>query len=215
MGEASSLPVSLRSQGSFWWGTPQFKILSNVLIYKSKCAFASTGTPPNMSFKRKKKIITVNVLLARVLSRFSRVWLCATLWTVAASLLCPWSSPGKNTGLGCHALLTGTQKVTLTVLRFYWLHSSYWLPCGTYRNMNLRRPFHFTYRRRRNCSDTIYMEWFFIYICWHSSRVISYPLSLLLLPKLFPIHSSLSATPLFWIPACLKFIVECFGTACI
>ena len=40
-----------------------------------------------------------------VLSCFSHVQLCATLWTVAHSrLLCPWDFPGKNTGVGCHAL---------------------------------------------------------------------------------------------------------------
>ena len=38
-----------------------------------------------------------------MLSCFSHVWLCATLWT--ARLLCPWDSPGKSTGAGCHALL--------------------------------------------------------------------------------------------------------------
>ena len=31
----------------------------------------------------------------------------ATLWTVAARLLSPWDFPGKNTGVGCHALLQG------------------------------------------------------------------------------------------------------------
>ena len=31
----------------------------------------------------------------------------ATPWTVANRLLCPWNSPGKNTGVGCHALLQG------------------------------------------------------------------------------------------------------------
>ena len=32
----------------------------------------------------------------------------ATPWTVQPSrLLCPWDSPGKNTGVGCHALLQG------------------------------------------------------------------------------------------------------------
>ena len=34
-------------------------------------------------------------------------------------LLCPWDSPGKNTGLGCHALLQGifpTQALNLLVL---------------------------------------------------------------------------------------------------
>ena len=34
----------------------------------------------------------------------SRVQLFATPWTVA---LCPWDSPGKNTGVGCHFLLQG------------------------------------------------------------------------------------------------------------
>ena len=56
-----------------------------------------------------------------VLSRDSHVQLCATPWTAAPRLLCPWDSPGKaprllcawdspgkNTGVGCHALLQGT-----------------------------------------------------------------------------------------------------------
>ena len=30
-----------------------------------------------------------------------------TPWTVACQILCPWDSPGKNTGVGCHALLQG------------------------------------------------------------------------------------------------------------
>ena len=42
-----------------------------------------------------------------VLSHFSRVWLFETLWTVAARLRCPWDSPGKNTGMDCHALFQG------------------------------------------------------------------------------------------------------------
>ena len=43
---------------------------------------------------------------ACALSRFSRIRLFETLWT-PARLLCPWDSPGKNTGVGCHALLQG------------------------------------------------------------------------------------------------------------
>ena len=42
-----------------------------------------------------------------VLGRFTCVQLFASLWSVAARLLCPWDSPGKNTGLDCHALLHG------------------------------------------------------------------------------------------------------------
>ena len=31
-----------------------------------------------------------------------------TSWTIARhGILCPWHSPGKNTGVGCHALLQG------------------------------------------------------------------------------------------------------------
>ena len=37
----------------------------------------------------------------------SRVWLFVTPWMVACRLLCPWASPGNNTGVGCHALLQG------------------------------------------------------------------------------------------------------------
>ena len=47
------------------------------------------------------------ILHACVLSHFSRVQLFATLWTVARLALLPWDSPGKNTGVGCRALLQG------------------------------------------------------------------------------------------------------------
>ena len=47
------------------------------------------------------------LLCACMLSCFSLVWLLATPWTVASRLLCPWDSPGKKTGVGCHALLQG------------------------------------------------------------------------------------------------------------
>ena len=40
-----------------------------------------------------------------LLSRFSRVQLCATPWTAAHQAPCPWDSPGKNTGVGCHFFL--------------------------------------------------------------------------------------------------------------
>ena len=46
--------------------------------------------------------ITRNTSIPLLLSHFSRVRLCATLWTAAHR---PWDSPGKNTGVGCHFLL--------------------------------------------------------------------------------------------------------------
>ena len=43
-----------------------------------------------------------------MLSHFCPVQLFATLWTVAPPrLLCPWDSPGKNSGVGCPTLLWG------------------------------------------------------------------------------------------------------------
>ena len=43
---------------------------------------------------------------------FSRVWLCATPWTAATRLLCPWDLPGKSTGVGCHCLLCVVSHLT-------------------------------------------------------------------------------------------------------
>ena len=37
----------------------------------------------------------------------SHVRLSATTWTAAHQAPCPWNSPGKNTGVGCHFLLQG------------------------------------------------------------------------------------------------------------
>ena len=45
------------------------------------------------------------MLLLLLLSRFSRVRLCATPQTAAHQAPLSWVSPGKNTGVGCHFLL--------------------------------------------------------------------------------------------------------------
>ena len=47
----------------------------------------------------------LSLLLLLLLSRFSRVRLCATPQTAATRLPRPWDSPGKNIGVGCHFLL--------------------------------------------------------------------------------------------------------------
>ena len=44
-------------------------------------------------------------MLLLLLSCFSCVRLCATPKTEAHQAPCPWDSPGKNTGVGCHFLL--------------------------------------------------------------------------------------------------------------
>ena len=47
----------------------------------------------------------LKLTLKLLLSRFSRVQLCATHRRQATRLRHPWDSPGKNTGVGCHVLL--------------------------------------------------------------------------------------------------------------
>ena len=52
--------------------------------------------------------------------------LCPTLstpWTVATRLLCPWDSPGKNTGVGCHLLLYDQPRQHIKKQRHYFANN--------------------------------------------------------------------------------------------
>ena len=67
-------------------------------------------------------------MLMCVLSCFSRVRLCATLWTVTCQAPLSLGFPGKNTGVGCHALLKGIfQTRGLNPSLF---HLLYWQACS-------------------------------------------------------------------------------------
>ena len=52
-----------------------------------------------------KKVLSIINHLLLLLSRFSRVQLCATHRRQPTRLPRPWDSPGKSTGVGCHFLL--------------------------------------------------------------------------------------------------------------
>ena len=55
-------------------------------------------------------ISEIHMWTVLVLSHFSCVWLFVILLAVACQAplsLCPWDSPGKNTGAGCHFFLQG------------------------------------------------------------------------------------------------------------
>ena len=66
------------------------------------CACLSSGTEVSVSYSPASLQL---ILVSYSCCRFSRVWLFSTLWTVAFRLLCSQDSPGKNSGVGCHALL--------------------------------------------------------------------------------------------------------------
>ena len=57
------------------------------------------------------KYIFVHMQLLLMLSHFSQVDSLRPHGLYPARLLCPWDFPGKNTGVGCHALL---QRILLT-----------------------------------------------------------------------------------------------------
>ena len=67
----------------------------NACTYMCMCFVSGWMTEVLLSWKVKVKSL-------------SRFWLFATPWTIQPSgLLCPWDSPGKNAGVGCHFLLQG------------------------------------------------------------------------------------------------------------
>ena len=61
--------------------------------------------------------------LLLLLSRFSCVRLCVTPRWQPTRLPCPWDSPGKNTGVGCHCLL---QCMKVKSLSRVWLFATPW-----------------------------------------------------------------------------------------
>ena len=76
-------------------------------------------------------LVLLSSLGTCILSLFIHVWLCETL----ARLLCPWDSPGKNTGVDFLALLQGILPTQGSNPRLLWLlhwqtGSLPWVPPG-------------------------------------------------------------------------------------
>ena len=91
-GDPGSTPGSERSPGE-------------VSVSQRHSSNLSRPLPPRL---RPKSSLYICISTVGLLSRFSHVGLCAILWTAACPwLLCPWNSPGKNTGVGSHSLLQG------------------------------------------------------------------------------------------------------------
>ena len=65
------------------------------------------------------------LLVLLLLSCFHCVRLCATSSMAAHQAPCPWDSPGKNTGVGCHFLLQ-CMKVKVKSLSHAWLLATPW-----------------------------------------------------------------------------------------
>ena len=88
---------------SGYLGSENFYIFSKGSVMNIDCIY-SLSLPLYLKIVHitNTQILTIRVLLLPPPSCFSRVQLCATPRTAANRLLCPWYSPGKNTGVGCH-----------------------------------------------------------------------------------------------------------------
>ena len=91
---------------------------------------------------------------ACMLSHFSHFRLLVTLWTDPVKLFCPQDSPGKNTGVGCHALLQGiflTQGLNPCFLQL--LHCRWILHCWATREAHTN-----TYTSTESYIQSVYSE---------------------------------------------------------
>ena len=65
----------------------------------------NSGASQFSSVQFSSSVVSDSLRPLLLLSRFSRVRLCATPQPAAHQASRPWDSPGKNTGVGCHFLL--------------------------------------------------------------------------------------------------------------
>ena len=79
-------------------------------VYRQLCYEQLDSFLHELNWREIDKIIAAgNIIISYVseLKSLSRVRLFATLGLWPPRLLCPWDSPGRDAGMGCHALLQG------------------------------------------------------------------------------------------------------------
>ena len=88
-----------------FWSLLACQALSQVLGIKRSLGVKSAVLGLRWLPTARPLCCVLKMLYVYVLSRFSRVWLCATLWTVACQA--PLSIGFSSTWVGCRALLQG------------------------------------------------------------------------------------------------------------
>ena len=102
------------------WSTMSACVPEKILNYESitwmfevTVSLEGIKTNPTLMFPLttesyiRKSVLVISFTGACMLNRFSHVQLCGLYRLQLTRLLSPWDSPGKNTGVGCHALLQG------------------------------------------------------------------------------------------------------------
>ena len=82
---------------SLWCDSEHYLYLACMTFWKTNLSAFFSFNISMISWSRKHD----------VLSCFRHVQLFVPQWIIATRLLCPWDSPGKNTGVGCSVLLQG------------------------------------------------------------------------------------------------------------
>ena len=101
--------------------SPSFYVESVPLIAWQRAPAFCKQKASNLSGFTREKPDTCSVC---VLSLFTRPILCDPMDYSPTRLLCAWDSPGKNAGVGCHALLQGI--LLIQGLNLYLLHLLPW-----------------------------------------------------------------------------------------
>ena len=120
-GDSGSIPGSERSPGKGNGNLLQYSCLGNPMdrgarwatvhgVTKSRTQLSDWALNAHflilLILKSFLKVLCIQYYHGTLLlSRLSHVQLCATHRRQPTRLCCPWDSPGKNTGVGCHFLL--------------------------------------------------------------------------------------------------------------
>ena len=120
----------------FYWHFHFFSVVQSCLTLCDFMDYSSRGSSAHgflqarilecvaIPFSRRFSLLKDWTRVSCIVSRFFTIWTTcyltfseckvvsvvsdsATIWTTARQLLCPWDSPGRNTGVGCHFLLQG------------------------------------------------------------------------------------------------------------
>ena len=89
------------------WGLAVKRCNSDNMLGSKKCWGGWNVRPPKMSVSWSLESVPIPPSMVKetlvVVQLLSHVWLLWPHGPQPVRLLCPWDSPGKNTGVGCHS----------------------------------------------------------------------------------------------------------------
>ena len=107
---------------------------SRIIIHYLRRVYDTLVYDPGWSYNSTFTVWETSILFhsEKVKVTQSYLTLCLPHWLQRTKLLCPWNSPGKNTGVGSHSLLQGSSpprdwtQVSCLAGRFFTVTASIW-----------------------------------------------------------------------------------------